>query len=595
MNSSNVPYLIPYLVSAAISFSIALYAWQRRSVPGAAPFTVVAFSQTVWTMGYIFELGSPSLTSKIFWDDLQFLAMVIWPLAFLAFAQQFCGRKFKRPFLTWGLIVMPMVVFALLLLTNDAHKLIRESAKLLPGEPFDALFYDFTTAVWLSALYAYGLILSGIYLLITHFTKKHRLYRKQMYLVILGTLIPIVGTFLTLVNITFTFQRDTTPITFAVSNLIIAWGLFRYRLFDVAPVARDAVFEGMSDYVVVLDQQNRIVDINPAMLAAIGKQADEVIGQSGWAMFATWGELGEQFQEVQQTSTELQVQDQGESRFLSLRIAPLRDGRHGMYGRLIVARDITKRKRAEELLKEYTTQLETANQVLTALSRVKDEFVANVSHELRTPLANIKLYHDLLTLQPEKSQHYLSVLHRETTRLEKLIEDLLALSRLDQEGVALKCALIDMNRLVCNLVEDRQMLVAQHGLQLSVYPAANMPPVNGDVSLIGQVLSILLTNATNYTPAGGVIDVSTGVEQHDGRTWAGFSIHDSGPGISPEEQVNLFARFFRGSAARVGNTAGTGLGLAIAKEIIELHHGRIEVQSKGIPGQGTTFSVWLPI
>ena len=99
----------------------------------------------------------------------------------------------------------------------------------------------------------------------------------------------------------------------------------------------------------------------------------------------------------------------------------------------------------------------------------------------------------------------------------------------------------------------------------------------------------------NYTPAGGSISIRTLAEEHEGKMWAGFSISDTGPGISAEDQQRLFERFYRGKAARESHAAGTGLGLSIAKEIIHRHGGRIEVQSTGIPGKGTTFYVWLPV
>ena len=115
-----------------------------------------------------------------------------------------------------------------------------------------------------------------------------------------------------------------------------------------------------------------------------------------------------------------------------------------------------------------------------------------------------------------------------------------------------------------------------------------------DEQMTGQVLSAILTNALNYTPAGGTITVSTQVEEAHGRMWTGFAVSDTGPGIPVEDQERLFERFFRGKSGRTSTSPGTGLGLSIAREIIYRHGGRIEVTSAGMPGEGTTFSVWLP-
>jgi signal transduction histidine kinase len=115
-----------------------------------------------------------------------------------------------------------------------------------------------------------------------------------------------------------------------------------------------------------------------------------------------------------------------------------------------------------------------------------------------------------------------------------------------------------------------------------------------DANLIEQALSVLLTNALNYTPAHGQVMVQTHTDPLADRQWIGFSVIDTGLGISPDEQTKLFTRFFRGQTGRKSGVPGTGLGLAIAKEIVERHGGKIEVKSDGIPGSGTTFTVWIP-
>jgi signal transduction histidine kinase len=207
----------------------------------------------------------------------------------------------------------------------------------------------------------------------------------------------------------------------------------------------------------------------------------------------------------------------------------------------------------------------------------------------------LKLYHELLGRNPGKVDSYIATLHRETERLSQIIEGLLALSRLDQDSITLKLQEVDLNDLVQTYVRDRPLLAESRGLTLTLNPQPDLPPLQLDANLLGQTLSIMLTNALNYTPRGGKVAVSTLTREADGILWVGFSVQDSGPGIPPEEQARLYDRFFRGSAGREANTPGTGLGLAIARAIVERHHGRIEVHSEGIPGLGTTFIVLLPV
>ncbi len=225
---------------------------------------------------------------------------------------------------------------------------------------------------------------------------------------------------------------------------------------------------------------------------------------------------------------------------------------------------------------------------------MKDEFVANVSHELRTPISNLKLRQFLIDKQPEQANQHRAVLRRETERLEELIEALLTLSRLDQHRTQASLSPLNLNHLVEEYLIDRASLAESKGLSLHFELLPDLPLVSGDRFLLGQALSILLTNAFNYTPKGGQVAVKTECCTLDDLLRAGISIRDTGLGILAEEQPQIFTRFFRGSAGYTSGVQGTGLGLAIAKEIVDLHQGRITVASEGIPGQGTVFTIWLP-
>lgn len=253
------------------------------------------------------------------------------------------------------------------------------------------------------------------------------------------------------------------------------------------------------------------------------------------------------------------------------------------------------RDQLEELVKERTAELEAANARLKELDRSRETFIANISHELRMPISNIKLFNYLLANQPDKLDAYLITLQRETERLERLIDDLLYLSRLDRAEVTLRLMPMALNSLVDIYIIDRTALAESRGLALVFEKAPGLPPVEADQVQIGQVLGVLLTNALNYTPAGGTVTVRTQTGEFEDKRWVGFSVSDTGPGILPEEQSSLFERFFRGKAGRESNLPGTGLGLAIAKELVDRHDGRIEVESEGMPGKGATFTVWLPV
>jgi two-component system phosphate regulon sensor histidine kinase PhoR len=227
------------------------------------------------------------------------------------------------------------------------------------------------------------------------------------------------------------------------------------------------------------------------------------------------------------------------------------------------------------------------------LDEIKTHFVSDVSHELRTPLTNLLLYLDLLTTtqDPEKGNAYITTLQRETQRLSFLIEDLLTISRLEAGRMTITIQPSDVNRLISDLAADRMMLASSSQLKLAFVPEKGLPLALTDASLLTQGVSNLLTNAINYTPAGGSVTLSTHLRTDDGDSWVTIDISDTGVGIPLEEQTRIFERFYRGSASRKTGAAGTGLGLAIAQDIAQRVDGKLSMQSQ--PGQGSTFTFWL--
>ena len=230
---------------------------------------------------------------------------------------------------------------------------------------------------------------------------------------------------------------------------------------------------------------------------------------------------------------------------------------------------------------------------LKALDRLKSQFVSNVSHELRTPVTTIKLYAALLRQSPpEKWPRYLDALEQEANRQARLVEDILQVSRMDAGRLEIKPQAVNLNELAEAVVVGHQTLAQVKDLVLECRLAQPGPTVLVDSERMTQVLNNLVENAINYTPQGRV-EVVTGQAEMEQRTWATICVSDTGMGIPEDELPHIFERFYRGEKPRQSGLPGTGLGLAIAKEIVDLHGGRITVESQ--EGAGSTFTVWLPL
>ncbi|MDN4174329.1 PAS domain S-box protein [Nocardioides sp. SOB77] len=249
-------------------------------------------------------------------------------------------------------------------------------------------------------------------------------------------------------------------------------------------------------------------------------------------------------------------------------------------GLLVAAavRDVTERRRIQE----------TAD-------RIREEFLATVSHELRTPLTSIVGYTELLGDLGEEemgpqARRMLQVIDRNARRELRLVNDLLTLARLQEEGMEVTLAPVDLEEVVRAAVEDARLAARGRGVDVVVEPAAGEDlNVLGDAERLGQVVGNLLGNAVKFTPPGGrvvlALDAGPGGEVE-------LRVTDTGPGMGPEEVAQAFDRLYRAPSAIRDQVPGAGLGLPIARAVVEAHGGSIQVGSE--PGTGTTVTVRLP-
>lgn len=248
-----------------------------------------------------------------------------------------------------------------------------------------------------------------------------------------------------------------------------------------------------------------------------------------------------------------------------------------------------------ELAGAFNDMAERLQQSIEIISQDRDRsraFLAEVSHELRTPIAALRTFNELLRAgagaDPQARDEFLDQSARQIERLDWLSTNLLELSKLDSGLVALDLRPDDLRAAVENAVEQAQPVADRKGVALTMKVPEAAVRQNHDPPRIGQVLSNLIGNAIKFTPAGGRVEVELDVEAQG----AQLSVTDSGAGIRPDELPHVFERFYRGTSSEAERGAGSGLGLSIAKSIVDMHDGRISIQTA--PGSGTQVVVSLP-
>ena len=249
----------------------------------------------------------------------------------------------------------------------------------------------------------------------------------------------------------------------------------------------------------------------------------------------------------------------------------------------------------EAKVTERTRELSEANRKLQTLDRLKSEFVSNASHELRTPLTAIRMSVDNLLdgvvgEAGPKLQRYLTTVRNNTDRLARLVTDLLDLSRIEAGRVELRRTPVPVQPIIQEVAENLLPMAAGKGLSLVAVPADAAPLLAfADRDKLQQILINLIENATKFTPTGGCITVSA---RDAGKQFVEIAVEDTGEGIPADELEAVFDKFHQVRRAGQGKPQGTGLGLTIAKSLIELHGGRIWVESE--VGRGTRFVLTLP-
>jgi PAS domain S-box-containing protein len=348
-----------------------------------------------------------------------------------------------------------------------------------------------------------------------------------------------------------------------------------------------AILESVADGVVVTDASMQINLFNASAERILDLKAEDVLGKSLDTFIGLFGSAGQVWRETilrwtqspeafQSGETYAEQIDLDNGRVAAVNMAPV-FFRDEFLATVSIFRDITQDVQVD---------------------RLKSEFVANVSHELRTPMTSIKGYVEIMLMGAAgelnvQQRHFLEIVKGNTERLNVLVNDLLDISRIEAGRVVLSLQSLDLREITAEVFSDLQRRSRQENKPMTfrLYAPQDLPRVQGDAVRIRQVLSNLISNGYNYTPEAGEIIVRMATENGDLRV----DIQDNGIGIDPRNHTRIFERFYRGEDPLVLATAGTGLGLAISKILVEMHRGRIWFQSSGIRGEGSVFSITLPV
>ncbi len=590
-------------VTSAVTSVIALYAWLQRKTPGAACFAGLMTSITVWTFTGMAEMLTASAAGKILWSKASYLGILTIPPLWVTFALTF--SRFERWLTRRVQAVIWGVPAALLLLvfTNEFHGLVWPSIVPLTDEPGSVLIYQHGLAIWLVMAFSYTGVVFGCIWLFYAAISSPRLRKGQTVALVIAALIPVASNFVYMADLSPYPGFDLTPLSFAVSGAVLAWGIFGVRLLDVVPVAHHALFSGVTDGVLVIDLEERIVGVNPAATRMFGLQSSPLGKSIPEATTHVTG-LEFRFENGQREHGEVTFRRGEDQCWADVRVSPLVDGRERKIGELIILRDVTARKQTEERLRFAQEATAAANRELTAAiaqaremaeraeraNAAKSEFLANMSHEIRTPMNGVFGMTQLLldTDLTREQRSYAEMLRSSAESLLSVIDEVLDFSKIEAGKLALE--ITEMNlRTVC---EDVSAVAAVHaqakGLEFVCDVAPDMcENVRGDPTRVRQILNNLVGNAVKFTAQGEIV-LSARIESQMKKALnVRFSGFDTGIGIPKEKIGMLFNPFTQADMSTTRRFGGTGLGLSISKRLAEMMGGQIGVASE--EGKGSRF------
>lgn len=341
----------------------------------------------------------------------------------------------------------------------------------------------------------------------------------------------------------------------------------------------ETVFLYIKDAVIAFSEDGKVMQINKSAIELFGHAYEENFNLSTMLglfeidsaqAYISHDELGEQTYILR----DVQMGDKA----LDINLGTLKypDGNQLHEGMIAVIHDIT---------------------IRAELDKSRREFVANVSHELRTPLTSIKGATETILSYPdmpeEMRNNFLNMAIEESNRMLRIVQDLLTLSRLDNNRTQWKITHFDLSHMLEHIVDviKKTPEVEERHHKVEYIVSGNLPEISGDRERLEQVIVNIMSNAVKYTAENGLIELIARPSSNGQKVL--IEVRDNGIGIPEEDVPRLFERFYRVEKSRTSDTGGTGLGLAIAKEITEAHGGSIQIKSK--PGEGTTVRIVLPI
>jgi PAS domain S-box-containing protein len=553
------------LVATAAYVVMAVYVWRRRGGSAGAALTLVVVAVLIWAGAYAAELGATSLAAISRWGDLKYVGIVLLPPAWFAFGALFAGRPGWVNRQTLALLAIHPVLLLALLANDATHDLVRFYPPEAAGDP-DAVA-EVGPLFWPHMVYTSLVLWGSTALMVSALVRASRVYRRVSTLLIVSLLAPYVFNLLYNFDIGPFGRVDLTPFAFLGAGLVLVWGLFRFQMLGIRPVARSLVFETIAEAVVVLDPLRRVVDANPPAERLLGRPLADAVGHPlGELLPEAAGAVGDPAASANGRPGELVVTRGGVTRRYEPTVVAMPDRRGPPIGWLMVLRDVTEHHQALRSLRQVDSQRRSLlERVVTSQEEERRQVAGDIHDDAIQAMVAVTLQLQALggRLRDPRSNELLERLAATATE---------SVGRLRQLVFELRPPLLDEVGLAAAIEHyaRRAGELAGFAVQVSDEAAGELPAELRVVAY--RIVQEALVNVRVHARASRV---AIRLEEAD----SGVLVRVSDDGIG----------FLPGLAER--RPAGH-LGLVSMREQAAMAGGWCRVASA--PGMGTTVELWLP-
>lgn len=567
-------YTIFLLIAGFITIAISIIILLKQKA-AVWLFGVVMLLISIWSIAYGLELAQLNLSAMYIFIQFEYVGISFLPAFWIIFVIKYTNNNQWLSYKYTILLFLIPVITLGLVITNRWHHLYYDFLSVVQSGDLYLLAIEAGPWYNVHVIYFYLCMLGSTYLLFRYMQQGTKKYQIQNIILFVAALIPWVSNMLYLTGLRLHSHIDITPFAFLFTAFLISYGLFRYQLFNLIPIAREIVMQHMQEGMLILDENNRIIDYNTRVKTMLSYY-DNLLGMN----------MAEIFQKDEHVLFALQkdvekIELEWEERIYEVNINYITTPYKRVTGKSLLFRDITQ-------LKDDCDKMQEQSLRLHRLNTLKDKLLSVISHDIRGPIANLKQLVNMLNKNILNEQEFKNLLPGMTSSLTEtsiLLDNLLFWSRNQINGFEVHFENVKIHTLIKNNTELFKQQAQDKDIRI-LNQVSEKILVPGDRDLIDLVLRNLISNALKFSDQGGNIEIS--IEEDEKMLI--IMVSDKGIGMNAKIQQRILNNE-NFSNPGTKNEKGAGIGLHLSKEFLEKIGGSLSLQSE--EGKGTTFYVHL--